>query len=417
MIKKIKESRKDNKVLSNYIYLLLIQGTNFILPLITFPYLVRTLHLEKYGVVMMAGSLMVFMNIFVDFGFNISATREVSIMRDDKKRLSAFYWNVFYTKLILLFISFIILYLLTLMLPRLQSERLVFLLSFGVVIGQNIFPAWFFQGIEKMKMITLTNVLAKIIFAIAIFIFIKSPAQYIFVPVLNSLGFLIAGTLGFLISLRYIHYIKPQKSVMKSFVGENKSLIVSNFATSIYTSGNTFILGLIGGEAMAGVYSSMEKLVMAIKTLYTPLYQAMFPWLASKPKEKIIQFIEYLKKPIALSSILIYLVIFIFADTILNLVYNNDVITGYSNVFRILGLIAIFASLNMIYVSLAFPALKKYNYRMIPMVTGGIINFILAVAGAYIFSIYGVAVAVVLAELSILLIAHYYFQKLKKSGE
>ncbi len=412
MIKKIKESRKDNKVLSNYIYLLLIQGTNFILPLITFPYLVRTLHLEKYGVVMMAGSLMVFMNIFVDFGFNISATREVSIIRNDKKKLSAFYWNVFYTKLILLFISFIILYLLTLIVPKLQSERQVFLLSFGVVIGQNIFPAWFFQGIEKMKVITLMNVLAKIIFAIAIFLFIKSPAQYIFVPVLNSLGFLIAGTLGFLISLRYIHYIKPQKSVMKSFFGENKSLIASNFATSIYTSGNTFILGLIGGDEMAGIYSSMEKLVMAFKTLYTPLYQAMFPWLASKPKEKIIQFIEYLKKPVALSGLLIFLLIFIFANLILNIVYNNKVITSYSNVFRILGLIAFFAALNMMYVSLAFPALKKYNYRMIPMVTGGVINFILAVAGAYLFGIYGVAVAVVLAELSILLMANYYFKKL-----
>lgn len=417
MIKKIRESKKDNKVLSNYIYLLLIQGTNFILPLITFPYLVRTLHLEKYGVVMMAGSLMVFMNIFVDFGFNISATREVSIMRNNKNKLSAFYWNVFYTKIILLFISFVILYIMTLTVPKLQSERLVFLLSFGVVIGQNIFPAWFFQGIEKMKMITLTNVLAKIIFAIAIFLFIKSPAQYIFVPVLNSLGFIIAGTLGFLISLRYIHYTKPQKSVMKGFLGENKSLIVSNFATSIYTSGNTFILGVIGGEAMAGIYSSMEKLVMAIKTLYTPLYQAMFPWLASKSKEKIMQFIEYLKKPIAGSAMLIYLLIFIFADTILNLVYNNKVITSYSNVFRILGLIAFFASLNMMYVSLAFPALKKYNYRMIPMVTGGIINFILAIAGAYLFGIYGVAVAVVLAELSILLIARYYFLKLKKTGQ
>ena len=417
MLKKIRESRKDNKVLSNYVYLLLIQGTNFILPLITFPYLVRTLHLEKYGVVMMAGSLMVFMNIFVDFGFNISATREVSIMRNDKNKLSNFYWNVFYTKLLLLFISFIILYLLTLTVPKLQSEKLVFLLSFGVVIGQNIFPAWFFQGIEKMKVITLMNVLAKIIFAIAIFIFIKRPAQYILVPVLNSLGFLIAGTLGFLISLRYINYNRPQKSVMKGFVGENKSLIVSNFATSIYTSGNTFILGLIGGEEMAGIYSSMEKLVMAIKTLYTPLYQAIFPWLASKPKEKIIQFTEYLKKPIALSALLIFMLIFIFADSILELVYNNNIITSYSNVFRILGLIAIFASLNMIYVSLAFPALKKYKYRMIPMLVGGIINLILAVAGAYLFGICGVAVAVVLAELSILLIAHYFFQKLKKSGQ
>ena len=411
MIKKIWKKKGNNKVISNYMYLLLIQGTNFILPLITFPYLVRTLELEKYGVVMMASSLVVFINIFVDFGFNISATREVSLIRKDKKKLSAFYWNVFYTKLILLLISFVVLYLITLTIPKLQSEQLVYLLSFGVVIGQNLFPTWFFQGIEKMKVITLINVLAKIIFTITIFVFIKSPSQYIYVPVLNSLGFLIAGFLGFIISLKYIHYIKPKRKVMKGFIGDNKSLIISNFATSIYTSGNTFILGLIGGEDIAGVYSSMEKLVMATKTIYTPLYQAIFPWLTTKPKQKIIQFIEFIKKPIALSGMLIFIFIFVFADFILDLVFKNEIITSYSNVFRILGLIAFFASLNMVYVSLMFPALKKYNYRMFPVVAGGIINLIFAIIGAYLFGIYGVAVAVVLAEFSILLIAHYYYLK------
>jgi len=410
LIKNIWKKRKDSKVISNYIYLLLIQGTNFILPLITFPYLVRTLGLEKYGVVMIASSLVVFLNIVVDFGFNISATREVSIIRNNKEKLSTYYWNVFYTKLLLLFISFLFLIFLILTFEKFQSEYLIYLFSFGIVFGQNIFPAWFFQGIERMKVITIINVLAKIIFAISIFIFINNESEYIRVPIFNSLGFIISGIIGFLISLKYVDYHKPKFMIMKGFINENKNLIASNFATSIYTSGNTFILGMIGGDTIAGVYSSMEKLVMATKTIYTPLYQAIFPWLANKSKTEIITFINKLKKPILISGIIISSIIYIFAEPILNLVYNDPIINSYAYIFKILGFIALVASLNMIYVSLCFPSLKLYKFRMIPMVLGGIINLVLAIIGASFYSILGTAIAAVFSEFMILIISHYYFK-------
>lgn len=410
MIKEIWKNKKDSKVISNYIYLLLIQGTNFILPLITFPYLVRTLGLEKYGTVMIASSLVVFLNIMVDFGFNISATREVSIIRNDKEKLSKLFWNVITVKFLVLIFSFLFLLFLVSFIDKFKSEYLVYLFSFGIVLGQNIFPAWFFQGIERMKVITIINVSAKVIFTISLFIFIKSKSEYLYVPILNSMGFIIAGIVGFVISLKYVNFKKPSISIMKGFLNENKNLIASNFATSIYTSGNTFILGMIGGEIIAGVYSSMEKLVMATKTIYTPLYQAIFPWLATKPKEEIVAFINKLKNPILISGIIISSIIFIFAEPILNLVYNDPIINSHAYIFKILGFIALAASLNMIYVSLCFPSLKLYKLRMIPMVLGGIINLILAILGASYYSILGVAIAAVFSEFMILIIAHYYFK-------
>ena len=411
MIKKIFSN--NTHIIKNYFYLSLVQGTNFIIPLITYPYLVRTLDVKNYGIVMMAGSLMVFLNIFVDFGFNISATREVSLLRNKKDNLSRYYWNVFFTKFILIVLAFIILLIVTSVVPKLETHQKIYLYSFGIVIGNNIFPAWFFQGIEKMKIITLMNVLAKVTFLILIFLFVKKPSHYVIVPVLNSLGFIVSGVLGLLLSLKYVHFVLPKAKIMKHFIYENRSLIISNFATSIYTSGNTFILGLISGENIAGVYSSMEKLVMAIKTIYTPLYQAIFPWLSTNTKQQIINYIRVLIKPVSLSGILLVIFIFLFADKILDFIYDNKTIVAYSNVFRILGLIAFFSALNMMYVSLMFPALKKYNYRMIPMVLGGIINLILAVIGAYYFGIYGVAVAAVLAEFSILIFAYFYSVKLQ----
>jgi PST family polysaccharide transporter len=390
---------------------LIIQGTNFILPFITYPYLVRVLDLEKYGLVMIAASLMVFFNILVDFGFNISATRQVSLIRNNKEELSKYFWSVYILKLFLLIIAFILLLSITYVFPKLRTNFLVYIFSFGFVIGQAVFPAWFFQGIERMRIITIVNVLAKVIFTVAIFIFIKSPKDYLYVPILNSLGFIFTGIIGFIISLRFINFTLPKNFSIFKILKENFYLVISNFATSIYTSGNTFILGIIGGETLAGIYSAMEKLVMATKTLYTPLYQAIFPWLASKKKSFIVNFIKKIRFPILISSLLIAIVILLFSDVILNLIYKNETIVNYSDVFRILGLIAVFASLNMIYVSLFFPAIKAYKKRMIPMVLGGVYNLIAAIIGAYFFGIYGVAIAAVSAELIILLFAHYSFKK------
>ena len=100
-------SKEKKTVVSNYFALLLIQGANFVLPLITFPYLVRTLEPEKYGLVMIAQSVALFLTIIVDFGFNISATREVSNLRNNKKKLSEYYWNIILIKTILILISFL----------------------------------------------------------------------------------------------------------------------------------------------------------------------------------------------------------------------------------------------------------------------------------------------------------------------
>ena len=141
---------KEKKIIvKNYIALLFIQGANFILPLIILPYLVRVLGSEKFGLVMIAQSVAIFLTIIVDFGFNISATKEVASLKNDKEKLSQFYWNVVFVKIILIIITFIILLGMTSLIDKFKLDPLVYLFSFGLVIGQAIFPTWFFSRDRK----------------------------------------------------------------------------------------------------------------------------------------------------------------------------------------------------------------------------------------------------------------------------
>lgn len=401
----------DPTVFKNYGYLFLIQIANFVLPLIALPYLVITLDTDKYGLVMIAQSLAIFLGILVDFGFNISATREVSILSEDKKQLSQYFSNVYAIKTVLIGIAFLILLLLISIVGKFNSDPKVYLLSFGLVIGQAIFPTWFFQGIEKMKVITIINVIAKAFFTVSIFFFILSPKDYLWVPILNSFGFIISGLFGFLYSLKFVRLVVPNFIEMKAISKESSSLLVSNFAVNLYTYSNTLVLGLIGGDSIAGIYASMEKLVLAIKSIYAPLYQAIFPFLSKKRRTEILDITKTLIKPVFVTGLLATLFLFFVADFLLELIYNKPEISEYYQVFQILSFIAIFSALNMLFVTLFFPAIKKYKLRMKILTFCGLLHLGIVVGLAQFYSIYGVAIAASFTEFLILMIAYRFYKK------
>lgn len=403
--------RKNNKIFSNYIYLLLIQGANFILPLIALPYLVITLESDRYGLVMIAQSLAIFFTIIVDFGFNISATREVSLLKKDKKKLSQFFWNIYTIKLTLIIFSFLLLLCLIFFVDKFNTEPLIYIYSFGLVIGQAIFPTWFFQGIEKMRIITFINVSAKFFFTISIFFFVLEPADFEFVPILNGLGFIISGLIGFISSLKYVNFAYPKFNNIIQIFKESFNLFISNFAVNLYSSSNTLVLGFFAGDTLAGVYASMEKLVIATKSMYIPLYQSIFPHLSSLSFNNIKNFINKIKLPIMISGLILSLVIIIGSDSILKLIYKDDLISSYYKVFQILGVIAFLSALNMLYVTLFFPAIKAYKIRMKILVSAGVFHFLLVLVLANFFGIYGVALSAAFTELIILLIGYYYYNK------
>jgi len=389
----------------------MIQGANFILPLITLPYLVRTLGVNKFGIVMVAHSFAILLTIVTEFGLDMSATRQVALIKDDKKKVSQYFFDVFFLKMFLVIIAFIVLLFFILIIDKFSQEYLVYFFSFGMVFGQAIFPAFFFRGIEEMKMITIINVLAKIIFTFSVFLLIKNQEDYYFVPILNGLGFILSGFLGFIFSLKYVSFTRPIFKETLSIAKESFSLFLSNLAVSLYTKINTLIVGFFISDTMAGVYSSMEKLVVATKSIYIPLYQALFPNIVVKDNNTVVNIINKMKYYMGGLGAIISFIIFLFAADILRLIYNDELITSYYMIFQILGLIGFLSSLNMLYVSLFFPAIKAFNQRLKILSLGGVFNIILVLTLVQYYSIYGVAISATVSELFILIVAFYFYRK------
>ena len=404
-------NREKKVVFNNFLSLTLLQGANYILPLLVLPFLVRVLGAEKFGLVMFAQSFATFLSVFVDFGFNISGTREISLSRNNTRKISEIFISIITIKIILTLAAFGVLYFAATFFDRFNTDPYVYLLSFGVVIGQALFPAWFFQGIEKMQFVSLINILSKTIFTILIFVFIKSETDYLMVPVYNSLGFIVSGIFGILISLRYLKLTAPSLSLTLRLFKESYSLFLSNFALSMYTASNVFILGLFSGNIIAGVYSSMEKLILAIKNIYVPIYQAIYPWLSRKKAVQKKNIINKISPFIFVFSTSVTLMILIFAKSILNIIYSNTIISGYVNVFRVLSFISIFSGLNMLYNMLYFPSKGLYTLRMKILICGAVFNVSMNLIVVNFYGIYGVAIIVVLTELLLFILGYYNFRK------
>lgn len=296
-VKALINNEEKKRMLSNFFSLSILQGANYILPLITLPYLVRVLGAEYFGLLAFATATIAYFQILTDYGFNLTATREISIHRDNKKKLVEIYSSVMIIKSLLMLLSFCILCILVFGFKKFSKDYIVYLLTFGVVIGQVMFPVWFFQGMERMKYTTYLNILAKSIFTVAIFIFVKDKSDYYIVPLLTSVGFIVSGILSLVIIKKEFGISFKFQSIktIREYLIDGWHVFISRFYVSIYTTTNTVLLGLFTNNTIVGYYSIAEKVVTAIGGLFEPANQAIYPYLARLYNKDFKQFVKFLK--------------------------------------------------------------------------------------------------------------------------
>ncbi|MFH0866332.1 MAG: oligosaccharide flippase family protein, partial [Bacteroidota bacterium] len=277
--------KEKKQVFSNFVSLSFMQGANYLIPLVAIPYLVRVLGDDRFGLVMFAQAFIQYFVILIDFGFELSATREISIHRNDKKKVTEIFSSVMYIKLVLLLISFLLMTIIVFSFNKFGQEWELYYLSFGMVVGQLLFPVWYFQGIERMKYIMYFNVLAKTIFTILIFFTIFGPDDYKLYAVINSGGFIFAGLAAFIValSMNRFRFYSPSLQPIKDMLVKTKNVFISNVGISLYMTSTAFLLGVVTGRNdVVGFYSVAEKAVRGIRYIVSPVTQALFPYLSKR---------------------------------------------------------------------------------------------------------------------------------------
>lgn len=299
--------QRNKNLIQNFSYLSALQIFNMVLPLVTYPYLIRALGKETYGLVVYAQAIVGYLVILVGFGFNVSATKEISIYRNNKEKLSEIVSSVFIIKSVLFILAFIILYVILNLIPQAKNNKLLFLLTMWMCLYDVIFPVWYFQGIEQMKYITYMNLLSRLIFLGLIFLFINSINDYLLLPVISGIGALLAGITSLIIVFvkhRIKFTIQPYK-VLKHYFLDSVVIFISNISIIIYASTNKVLIGTFLGMSEVAYFDLAEKLISTIKTPLIIVGQTLFPKI-SKDKNRL-----FFKKSFLIVGVFVLFICFI----------------------------------------------------------------------------------------------------------
>ncbi len=392
-----------NKLLNNFIYLYGLQAFNFILPLFTFPYLIKTLQPELFGVTLYSQTIMLYFIIIIEYSYNITAIRKISINRYNKKKIEIIFNRTITTKIYLLLISITLLTIIILLIPKFSNYWLLYLFSSGLLIGQVIFPTWLFQGLQEMKYLMYLNVLSKTIFTILIFMIVKVKSDYLYVNLIYSTSAIITG----LISIKYIfkkYNIQFKLVRINQVINELKFgflIFISNFSSQTYVISNIIILGFNSTELEVGNYSIAEKIMLIIRQLLVVLSQVIYPHICeiSKKNEELKKFLKKILIPVTFFIVVLCVFVNIFSDNIVNLLLNRFE-PSISKLIKLLSIVPIIVVLNISSYQTLLAYNQKKTYSLI-IIYGVFINIILNLLLSNIFGAIGTIISIIITELFI----------------
>lgn len=408
-------AKERRVVMGNFASLSALQAITYFLPVIILPYLFRVIGAEKFGLIAFAQAFVQYFMILTDYGFNISATKEISLCRDEHAKVCKVFSAVMTVKIALALISFVILGLIVYFVPKFRNDWLVYALSFGAVAGNTLFPIWFFQGTEKMKHIADLNIAGGIIYALCIFFFVRAPEDYLMVPLITSAVFMVTGILGQYIAYRRfdITYALPGYNNVRRQLKAGWDIFISNVAINAYTTTRVFAIGLLTTNTITGYYSVAEKIANFFQTFPLASFsQAIFPRLSKifhKNRRKAFKMMSRIQQiTVRISLIFLPLAVFL-AHFIVRIVCGGDYGETVLSL-RLLLIAVFFVSANAFRVQFLLVSGKTdvYSRIHVMMAMVGLPLIFLLISA---FSYKGAALATVAIEAGIFTITYFTVRK------
>jgi O-antigen/teichoic acid export membrane protein len=411
ILNRLKKTKDGKALLGNFISLSLLQFIGYFSPLITFPYLAGVIGVEGFGKLAFASSLVVYFDTLTDFGFNYTAVRDIAKKRDDIQEFSRIFSIVITAKFLLFLFSILIFAILVYCVPIFYENRLLLWISFMSIPGRILFPDWLFQAFEKMKYITIMNLISKLLFISLIFVVVKNEEDYIYQPLLVLLGNLVSGIISiyFIRKMFKVRYTFPGLKEVIHSIKEGKDMFISLFLPNLYTNFSVTLLGIYGGNFSTGIYSSGKKFIDMAEQVLGVLSRTFFPFLS----RRIDQHDTYVKISASI-SIFFGVVLFLGAELLVKIFYTDD-FTESIIVIRIMSVTPFFLFLMNTYGTNYLVIMKKEKILRNIILYCSIGGFVLAWFAIINFSYVGVAITITTVWGIRGIITWFYAMKIKNA--
>ena len=263
----------------NISMLYIMNIAKLIFPLITLPYLTRVLSVDCYGVVSYVKATMVYAQLIIDFGFMLSGVKEITQARDNLGKVSRITGNVVLAKTMLSIASFAVIMCAAMFIPILKENLIFTMVSFVPIALTTLLLDFLFRGLEQMHIITLRYVVMRGITVVLTFVLVRSDADIMWIPVLDIIGTIVAIALVMYetyklgIKLDFVEGIKGSWASLKM----SGIYFVSEAATTVFGAFNTILVGIFLCKRDVAYWALCLQLVAAVKAMYTPVTNGIYP--------------------------------------------------------------------------------------------------------------------------------------------
>ena len=294
---------KNKNIVNNTIMLMIFNIAKIVFPFITLPYLTRILTTDSYGIVAYVKTVMSYMQIFVDFGFVLSATKDIVKCREDKNEMERVIGDTMVARVILGGLGFVVVLILSLALPILRTNILYTMLSYVAVFLSIFLMDFLFRGLERMHVITIRFIVMKIISTIFTFVLIKGDQNLILIPILDIVSTLVA--------ILMVWYeigkmqLKLKFSEMKKVISTLKDSLVyflSNFAATSLNALSTIIIGIYTSPTEVAYWSLCMQIIGSITACYNTISDGIYPEMIKTKNTAIIKKVLKIFMPIVLAG-------------------------------------------------------------------------------------------------------------------
>jgi PST family polysaccharide transporter len=395
---------RRSRIFSNFLALGILQGTNFLLPVLVMPFVINKIGTDGYGVVAVAQVVMLIFCTITDYGFNLTATRALALHRDNALKNARLFFTVLAAKMFICLLLLGVLLLLITLVPFFKPHFQLYLFGFTWVIGQALLVSWFFQGMEKMQYITIYTLLARLLFVVLVFAFIREKADNRFFILFMGIGSLLAGIFSIFQAMRLYQMpvLRPTWRDIRHELKEGWPVMVSNISINTFLSINVFILRLFTNDLVAGYYSVAEKIFLATRQIAVMFSQVIYPplcQLVQKGESATRSFFRTVYLPFLMLVILACVLLITFSSYIISFFLGPN--SGEAVLLlRMFCVGPVIVCLHIPASQLLMAADQKKSYLYV-LTRGALINGLCNLAFVPIWGAAGTALSVLLTELFI----------------
>lgn len=397
-----------NKALGkNYGALTIIQASNFLLPFLTLPFIVRTIGPERFGAINFSIAIVTYFILLINFGFDFTATRRVAQNRQDESMINNLFSQIFYSRVLLFILSVFLFSMLFVSMPQINQHPIVSIFIFASCLANVFTPNWLFQGMQIIHKTAVFNFVAKLIFCVSIVFLIRRPDDYIWYAVMSAssqvlvaIGLFVYAKKRFALTFR-----RPDLKAVKGLLTEDKMVFMATLMISFYTTSNTVLLGMLSSEREVGIFTAASRVIAVVQSvMLLPMSQALFPHIGSafgKGRTEGVDEVKRIFPMVMIYTFSMCLFAALCAPLVIHILYGSQFEDSIW-ILRILAISPFVASISNVMgvQTLLNLKLDKIYFRI--TIIGCIVNVILNIALIPVMSYYGTALAWVCTEASIM---------------